>query len=172
MGTKKQILRGNDLERWRLDNGLVVATAAESFGIPKRRWEKYTSENEIITERRIIDLYIIYTEHPDTVPFPPPPDYVALLDELDITNDTKGWKELAHLLGISLTAVLRVLDSNSATRELEKYVLALQRTGLYGKKMKTFMQEIAEKADRMSKEGAALESSENVKTTPDKQKNS
>lgn len=153
----KTVLRGSDLERWRIDHGFVVGTAAECFGIQKKKWEQLTSKNEYITSRRLINLYLLYVEHPNTVPVPPSPDYIQLFKELELTDDIKGSKIFADLLGISLSSALRILESNNASREIEKYVQALERTGLFGLQMKKLMTENAVVGNKISKEGALAE---------------
>ncbi|HHH1742755.1 TPA: hypothetical protein ACPY9J_002292 [Yersinia enterocolitica] len=155
----KKILRGSDLERWRLDQGLVVGTAVECFGLQKKKWERMTSNNEIITSRRVINLYLMYTEHPETMPIAPTPDYELFFQELGLEHNTQGWRTFAKLLGVSLTSAIRILDNNSASREVERFVQALERTGCHGKTMRKLMEDISSKGEVLATTAAMEESS-------------
>lgn len=141
------IITGQDLERWRYDHGFVVGTAAECFGIQRSKWEALVRSDEVITDLRLINLYKMYTEYPATIPALPSFDYIGLFNELGLANDTRSKKEFARLLGVSVTAVYRILDNNAAGRDIDAYAYALRKTGLKGKDLLSFMKSMRKKSE-------------------------
>lgn len=149
----KKTVTGQDLNRWRYDHGFVAGTAAECFGIQKAKWEALVRSDEIITDVRIINIYNMYTLYPETIPVPPSFDYIGLFNELGFSNNMKGKTEFARLFGLSVTGTYRIMDKNSAGRDIEVYAQALKRTGKKGKELLSLMQTICSLSERAANAG-------------------
>lgn len=149
----KKFITGQDFERWRYDHGFVVGTAAECFGIQRAKWESLVRNDEIITDIRLINLYNMYTVYPETIPVPSSFDYIGLFNELGFANDTRGKTEFARLFGLSVTGTYRIMDKNSAGRDIEAYAQALKRTGKRGKELLTLMKSICNLSESAAEEG-------------------
>ncbi|MEB5981792.1 MULTISPECIES: hypothetical protein [Enterobacteriaceae] len=149
----KEIVTGKDLERWRYDHGFVVGTAAECFGIQRAKWESLVRNDEIITNARILNLFHIYTQFPETIPVAPSFDYVGLFNELGFANNTRDKKEFARLFGMSIPGTYRIMDKNSAQRDIEAYAQALKRTGAKGKDLLFLMRKISQKSETVIEAG-------------------
>lgn len=147
-----KIVTGQDLERWRFDHGLYVQTAAECFGIQRKRWEDLVRSDEIITDARLLNLYYLYTTYPNTIPVPPSFDYVSLFKELGFESTTRDKKSFARLFGLSVTGAYRMLDNFSMGRDVESYAQGLKRTGLKGKQLLQLMTSIRRLTDQTIEE--------------------
>lgn len=142
------IIYGSDLEDWRQSNGFTVTAAAEAFGIQRGRWDSIIKENDVITDRRIIRLYFLFTRYPQSRPLSEV-NYVDLFKYLGFSTESgEDFASFAKLLGISRSSAYRVIQDNNAGRSVDAIVLALKRMGLDSPGAWLFvMNEIGELAD-------------------------
>lgn len=145
----RTILRGKDLEKWKLNNGLIVDSAAECFGLTKSKWEKIVSNNEIITSKRTINLFLFYESFPETVPVNAPPNFEDFYLSMGLPDNVSGWKSFGKLIGLSQTTVIRMLHENVMSREVEAYVNALLRLKKKGYEPLEVIKYISEESDRL-----------------------
>ncbi|EKH2532218.1 hypothetical protein DR778_RS22755, partial [Salmonella enterica] len=84
---------------------------------------------------------------------PPSFDYIGLFNELGFSNDMKGKTEFARLFGLSVTGTYRIMDKNSAGRDIEVYAQALRRTGKKGKDLLSLMRTVCSMSERAADAG-------------------
>jgi len=149
----RSILRGRDLEKWKLNNGLIVDSAAECFGLTKSKWEKVVSKNEIITSKRTINLFLFYESFPETIPVSSPPNFEDFYLSMEVDDNVSGWKSFGKLIGLSQTSVIRMLHENVMSREIECYVNALQRLKKKGYEPLEVIKYLSAESDRLIEHG-------------------
>ncbi|MEQ1968074.1 hypothetical protein ABLA30_13825 [Xenorhabdus nematophila] len=144
----KTILRGRNLEKWKLDHGLIVDSAAECFGVTKEYWESVVSNDSIITSKRIVNLYLFYKAFPEMIPVTSMPRMDQFYLSLKISDNVAGWEKFGKLIGLSRTSVIRMIDGGFIGRETECYIKALLKMKSKGYNILDIMEYLSDEADR------------------------
>lgn len=140
---------GADLERWRLTNGLTMASAADALGLQPVRWYEYTSEKLAalpIPDPAVAILLQLYTSFPDSSPVARPLDIREFCEALGLEGNRRDVVRFAALIGRSRSSAHRLLRQNGTPgRPTVRLVDAIRRLDLSKEEtMRVLTQVVAE----------------------------
>ena len=140
---------GADLERWRVENNLTKAAAAELFGLQPARWDALTKDKNLgrtVTDLTIAMLLHLYRTYPNTVPARGVVNVGEFFDSLGLqrsVNKDRAW--FAWLIGRAPAAAHQILLHNSRPgRPLIRWIEAVKRMKLPADKTMRLMEQIAD----------------------------
>jgi hypothetical protein len=140
-------ITGSLLERWRTDNRLTKAEAAELFGLQKAKWDFLTHKSrsaELITDPAIAMLFYIYTQYPTSVPVKLDTDIKEFYTFLGLKDTPQDRDKFAILIGRATPSVYRLLShSGQPSRPVIRWIEAVRRLGMTPKQSQRLMTEIA-----------------------------
>ena len=93
---------GQDLDKWRLANGLSKAAAAAAFGLQRARWDKLTSPTGRLLPLQdpVLGMLLeIYTRRPECAPQREVEDVQEFYEFLELTDSGEDRARFAKLLG-------------------------------------------------------------------------
>lgn len=142
-----QPISGADLERWRIENGLMKIAAAHVFGLQKAKWEELTSAEhsaKIIADPVVAMLFYLYRNFPASAPIQSTLDVKEFYDFLGLQDTPQDRDIFATLIGRSPPSVYRLLLHNGKpSRPVIRWIEAIRRLNLSPKKSLRLMTEIA-----------------------------
>jgi hypothetical protein len=152
-GSRPRPICGSDLERWRIENGLSKATAADAFGLRTVAWDAFVAPESAalpVDDPVIAMLFHVYVAHPDAAPVREAPSIAEFYAWLGFGDDVQDRLDFAALIGRSVPTVYRhLLHNGRAGRPVIRWMEALRRLGLSPRATKNLMeqtvQEIAER---------------------------
>ena len=152
---------GNDLERWRLVNGLSKPQAANAFGLPQAKWIELTSlqnGDKPLTDPVLAMLLQLYDQHPESAPIPRETDVKAFYEYLGLKDSPRDRERFASLIGRSAPSVYRLLlHDGNAGRPVASWIEAVRRLNLAPAKALKLMRQVAEQiAQRQRLDKAAI----------------
>jgi len=152
-GSRPRPISGADLERWRVENGLSKATAADAFGLQTAAWDALVAPDSAgvpVDDPVVAMLYHVYVGHPGANPVRESPSVAEFYSWLGFRDDAQDRLEFAALIGRSVPTVYRhLLHNGRAGRPVIRWIEALKRLGLSPRSTKNIMmQTVHEVADR------------------------
>lgn len=142
-----QPIRGTDLERWRIENGLTKVVAADAFGLQKAKWEELTSierSSEQIADPVVAMLLYLYRRYPESAPVQLPPDVKEFYEFLGLQDTPQDRDRFATLIGRSPPSVYRLLlHDGKPGRPVIRWIEAVRRLKLTPKKTVRLMADVA-----------------------------
>ncbi|HFE3442953.1 TPA: hypothetical protein ACF3I9_004419 [Klebsiella aerogenes] len=146
-------VRFEALEVWRKQNKLYLSQAAEAFGLNVPRWATLLKKNDLVRNRRILRLFILYQRAPNVL-IQQGVDYQQLYNSFHFLDEsTADHISFARLLGVSRSSSYRILEENHAGRVVRNYVLAVKRLNVSTEKALSIMDDVARLADIASENG-------------------
>jgi hypothetical protein len=137
---------GADLERWRVENGLSKAEAADAFGLQKAKWETLTSAahaNEPLADPVLAMLVQVYRQHPDSSPVQAPPDITEFYEFLGLQDSPQDRETFATLIGRAPPSVYRhLLHNGKPGRPVIRWIEAICRMKLTPKQSLRLMSDV------------------------------
>ncbi len=137
---------GADLERWRVGVGMTRAMAAETFGIPRAKWDELTSvlrSSKPIEDPVVAMLLQLFIAYPESAPVQPPADIKGFYAFLGLSDTPRDRELFATLIGRSQPTVIRLLlHDGKPSRSLMKWVDAIRRLKLSPKRSQKVMAEM------------------------------
>lgn len=125
---------GADLERWRLTNGLTMASAADALGLQTVRWSEYTNDKNAalpIPDPAVAILLHLYMSFPDSSPIGRPLDIREFSEALGFEGEKGDVARFAALIGRSKASAHRLLRQNGTPgRPTVRLVDAIRRLSL------------------------------------------
>ncbi|MBA5690536.1 hypothetical protein [Rugamonas apoptosis] len=115
MTDKNSPICGADLERWRLANGLTMASAADALGLQTVRWSEYTNDKNAalpIPDPAVAILLQLYTRFPDSSPIARSLDIREFSEALGFEGSRGDVVHFAALIGRSKASAHRLLRQN------------------------------------------------------------
>jgi hypothetical protein len=138
---------GADLERWRLENGLSKALAADAFGLPYAKYEQLISlecRHRAINDPLVAMLLELYSLHPQAAPVEKKPNLIEFYDYLGFKDSRQNREMFVTLIGRSATSAYRLLDHKGAPgSRVLRWIEAIQRMNLNSKKTLKLMVDVA-----------------------------
>jgi hypothetical protein len=155
---QKNPICGQDLDKWRLANGLSKGAAAGAFGLQRARWDKLTSPTSKLLPLQdpVLGMLLeIYTRRPECAPRREVEDVQEFYDFLELGDSGEDRATFAKLLGRSKPSICRLLLSKTEDkkpgRPVMQWMRAVRETKLKPAQARALMEEIAADVDRRNK---------------------
>lgn len=148
MDDLEQPIRGEDLERWRIENGLTQIAAAHAFGLPNAKWWQLTRSNpsEPIVDPILSMLLYIYQKYPASSPVQEPEDIKEFYECLGLKNTVRDRERFAELIGRSTPSVYRLLlHDGKPGKPVLRWMESIRRLKLSPKESLKLMEKVAAK---------------------------
>jgi len=140
-------IRGADLERWRIVNGLSKQQAADAVGLQKVKYEEITTppkSSEVLADPAIAMLLLLYQLYPASSPVQPQPNITDFYEYLELKDSPADRDMFAILIGRSAPTSYRLLLHNGKPgRPVIRWIEAIRRLRMPPKATLKTMSEIA-----------------------------